>query len=86
MKCEDCVYYDDFKPRKDEIKKYSESVRGCRKPGWEGYTFNDNPYCGGQFFVERRKEAHHDHEKQDDTDAYQVGVGEASRTGKGSVE
>jgi hypothetical protein len=26
---------------------------GCKKPGWEGYTYNDAPTCGGVFFKKK---------------------------------
>ncbi len=48
-RCSDCVCVDKFKPRPDEIER--GLLMGCKKPGWEGYTHDDNPACGGVFFV-----------------------------------
>ena len=50
MKCENCVWSEKFKPRPDE--KFN---MGCKKPGWEGYTKNEDPSCGGVFFVPKEK-------------------------------
>ena len=48
-RCRDCVYVDLFKPRNDERAR--GLLMGCRKPGWESYTHDDNPSCGGVFFA-----------------------------------
>lgn len=48
MKCEDCIHVHSFIPRPDEQAK--GWLLGCNKPGWEGYTQNEKPACGGTFF------------------------------------
>ena len=52
--CKDCTWVHEFKPRQDEIKH--ERTLGCRKPGWEGYTKNDEPMCGGVFFIQKESD------------------------------
>ena len=49
--CIDCQWLNRFKPRPDEIER--GLVIGCRCPGYEGYTKNDKPMCGGVSFVKR---------------------------------
>lgn len=46
--CENCIWSIIFNKRPDE-----PSNMGCRKPGWEGYTINESPACGGLFFTEK---------------------------------
>lgn len=36
--CAHCRHGHHFTPRADEIARYGESVMGCRRPNWEGYT------------------------------------------------
>lgn len=48
-RCSKCVSVHRFIPREDEIAR--GLMMGCRKPGWEGYTHDDNPACGGVFFA-----------------------------------
>jgi len=50
--CIDCRWLNRFKPRPDEIEK--GLVIGCRHPGYEGYTWNDAPACGGTCFEKRK--------------------------------
>lgn len=51
IRCENCIWVDRFKPRPDEIVR--GFFMGCKKPGWEGYTYNDAPTCGGVFFKKK---------------------------------
>ena len=45
-KCSTCAWLSRFNKRPDE-----PSDMGCSKPGWEGYTFEDRPACGGDFYL-----------------------------------
>ena len=49
MTCSKCVFVYMFIPNENEIAL--GRTLGCGKPGWEGYTNNDNPACGGAFFM-----------------------------------
>jgi hypothetical protein len=49
--CEDCAWVNNFTPRQDEIDRGLSL--GCKKPGWEGYTENEKPLCGGVFFTKK---------------------------------
>ena len=51
--CDRCIWVDKFNPRKDEIER--GLILGCKKPGWEGYTKNEEPSCGWCFFYEKEK-------------------------------
>ena len=44
-KCSTCCYVKHFNKRADE-----PSNMGCDKPGWEGYTFENDMACGGVFY------------------------------------
>jgi len=44
-KCSTCCYVKHFNKRADE-----PSNMGCNKPGWEGYTFENDMACGGSFY------------------------------------
>ena len=47
-RCSHCVRVHKFNPRRDEIDR--GLTIGCKKPGWEGYSHDDAPACGGVFF------------------------------------
>jgi hypothetical protein len=49
VRCSDCVWVHKFRPRQDEIDR--GLTIGCKKPGWEGYSHDDKPACGGVFFT-----------------------------------
>lgn len=51
VKCNDCVWVEKFKPREDEIKR--NLLMGCTRKNFEGYTHENNPACGGVFFVKK---------------------------------
>lgn len=48
--CEDCIWHEQFEKRTDESSNF-----GCKKPGWEGYTHNHAPVCGGQEYEPNKK-------------------------------
>jgi hypothetical protein len=50
INCEDCIWHERFEKREDEPSDF-----GCKKPGWEGYTDNLNPNCGGQDYEPNKK-------------------------------
>ena len=52
VSCSTCYWVDNFKPRQDEIDR--NLLIGCKKPGWEGYTYDDTPTCGGVFYLKRQ--------------------------------
>jgi len=47
-RCINCVWVDKFSPRNDELER--GLILGCTYSNWEGYTKDDEPMCGGQFF------------------------------------
>jgi len=49
VRCSNCVWVHKFNPRQDEIDR--GLTIGCKKPGWEGYSHDDDPACGGVFFT-----------------------------------
>lgn len=58
IKCSNCTYGETFVKRLDE-----PTNQGCKKPGWEGYTSDETPMCGGDFFIAKElapQEAAHD--------------------------
>jgi hypothetical protein len=46
IRCSTCKYGRIFDKRLDE-----PSNMGCKKPGWEGYTFDNNPACNSVFYL-----------------------------------
>jgi len=40
MKCSECVWYEEFKNRRED-----EPPSGCKRPGWEGYTDGKEESC-----------------------------------------
>ena len=47
VKCSKCIWGERLDARPDEPSKL-----GCTRPGWEGYTSDEKPSCGGTFFIE----------------------------------
>lgn len=52
-KCSTCCYVRHFDKRPDE-----PSNMGCNKPGWEGYTFENDMACGGSFYFPNNRLGH----------------------------
>ena len=54
--CATCAWVHRFTPRPDEVER--GLTMGCKKPGWEGYTRENEPACGGVFYFAATEPAH----------------------------
>jgi hypothetical protein len=49
VKCSNCIWVQHLM----NVRPDEPSNLACRKPGWEGYTKDEKPDCGGVFFMKR---------------------------------